>query len=387
MMEALARHGFNAEAFSGLQLELPGDVDPESHLASRGFLLNALGGESWSTDPRGFWASTPPHYLATVRGLPVTLYRGSPTASLDDDIEQASFLRLYSATLDRFRPDVVVNYGGDHLAHEMRRLARAAGAVVVFALHNFNYPDASAFSTADSVIVPSRFAADHYRSTLGLECTVLPNLISLDRVRAANRDPRYVTFVNPCPAKGVHVFARIADELGRKRPDIPFLVVESRGSERTLADCGLDLKQHGNVFLMGHTPDPRDFWGVTRLCVVPSLWQESECLVAVEAMINGIPVLAGMRGALPETLGGAGVLLPLPERLTSDTRELPSPQEVWPWIEAIERAWDDPDWYAELARRSVAESRRRAPEILERRYVEFFTKLGSPERNGPRATV
>lgn len=327
---------------------------------------------------------TPPHYTATVRGVPVTLYRGSGAGSLDDDIEQESFLRLYSVTLERFRPNIVVNYGGDHLAHEIRRLARAAGAVVVFALHNFSYPDASHFATADAVIVPSQFSADYHRSALGLECTVLPNLISLDRVRAAHRDPRYVTFVNPIPAKGVHVFARIADELGRRRPDIPFLVVGSRGSERTLADCGLDLKQHGNVFLMGHTSDPRDFWSVARLCVVPSLWRESECLVAIEAMVNGVPVLAGPRGALPETLGGAGVLLPLPERLTLETRELPSAEKVSPWVDAIERAWDDPDWYDDLSRRSLAESQRWAPETLERRYVEFFAN-GAREGNRRRS--
>ncbi len=74
-----------------------------------------------------------------------------------------------------------------------------------------------------------------------------------------------MTFVNPSPEKGVHAFARIADELGRSRPDIPLLVVESRGSEATLLACGIDLRPHANVFLMSQTPDPRDFWGLTRV--------------------------------------------------------------------------------------------------------------------------
>ena len=94
--------------------------------------------------------------------------------------------------------------------------------------HNFSYHSSSAFDSVDAVIVPSRFVADHYRKTLGLECTVLPNLIDLDRVRATTHDPRYVTFVNPSYEKGVYAFARIADELGRRRPDIPLLVVEGR---------------------------------------------------------------------------------------------------------------------------------------------------------------
>ena len=139
-----------------------------------------------------------------------------------------------------------------------------------------------------------------------------------------------MTFVNPTPAKGAYAFARIADELGRRRPDIPILVVEGRGDERTLAGCGLDLKSRGTVHLLEHTPDPRDFWSRSRVCLLPSLNWENQPLVAVEAMINGVPVVASDRGGTPECLGRAGVVLPLPDHLTASTRLLPTPEEVEP---------------------------------------------------------
>ena len=41
----------------------------------------------------------------------------------------------------------------------------------------------------------------------------------------------YITFVDPTSENGVHVFARIADALGRLRPDIPLLVIEGVGTE------------------------------------------------------------------------------------------------------------------------------------------------------------
>jgi hypothetical protein len=69
--------------------------------------------------------------------------------------------------------------------------------------------------------------ADHYRKTIGLDCIVLPNLVDLDRVRVERHEPKYVTFVNPAFHKGVYASARIVDELGRRRPEIPLLVVES----------------------------------------------------------------------------------------------------------------------------------------------------------------
>lgn len=58
---------------------------------------------------------------------------------------------------------------------------------------------------------------------------MLPNIIELDKICAAERKPEYLTFLNPDKNKGVFVFARIATELARRRPDIPLLVVEGRG--------------------------------------------------------------------------------------------------------------------------------------------------------------
>ena len=41
---------------------------------------------------------------------------------------------------------------------------------------------------------------------------------------------------------------------------------------------------------------------------MPSLWWENQPLVAIEAMINGIPVIGSDRGGIPESLGEAGSL-------------------------------------------------------------------------------
>jgi hypothetical protein len=39
---------------------------------------------------------------------------------------------------------------------------------------------------------------------------------------------KYVTFINPQPSKGMAVFARIADVLNERRPDIPLWLVAGR---------------------------------------------------------------------------------------------------------------------------------------------------------------
>ena len=189
--------------------------------------------------------------------------------------------------------------------------------------------------------MPVRVRARHYRDRVGLDCQALPNPVDWERVRVANPSPRFVTFVNPARYKGVYPFVRIAKELGRRRPDIPLLVVESRETRKTLGACGLRTADHPNIQIMPVTTDPRRFWRLTKIVLMPSLWWESQGLVAVEAMINGIPVIGSDRGALPETLGDGGIVLPLPERLTPVSQILPTAEEVEPWVEAIIRLWDD----------------------------------------------
>src|SRR5262249_47481974 len=82
--------------------------------------------------------------------------------------EVACFLALYERLLERFRPDLVLTYGGDWVAQEIMAQAKRRTIPVVFALHNFAYQGAELFRPVDAVLVPSRFAQAHYRRTLGL---------------------------------------------------------------------------------------------------------------------------------------------------------------------------------------------------------------------------
>src|SRR5690606_23489774 len=110
--------------------------------------------------------------------------------------------------------------------------------------------------------------------------------------------------------------ARIALELHGRRPEIPLLVVEGRGTADALAGLGLDLSGLRNLSRVANAPHPRGIYRLTRALLVPSLVRESFGRVAAEALANGIPVLASDRGALPETLGDAGFVFTLPERCT-----------------------------------------------------------------------
>jgi glycosyltransferase involved in cell wall biosynthesis len=310
----------------------------------------------------------------SLDGVRVTLM---PTTSSrfqrsPDAAESRAFLALGGQVLDRFRPQVLLTYGGHPANLALMAAARCRGIPVVFHLHNFGYPDRRTFDDVTAVLVPSEFSRRHHARLLGLDCRVLAYPLRAARVVAADPEPRYLTFVNPQPVKGLTVFARIASELDRHRPEISILVVEGRGGAVGLAHAGLDLSGLRNLHRMANTPDPRHFYRVSRAVLMPSLWYESFGRVAAEALANGIPVLASDRGALPETLGAAGFVLPVPARCTPEGRAVPTTEEVGPWIEAIGRLWDDPEFEARHRASALAEASRWDADRLAADYEQLF---------------
>jgi len=146
LMECLARRGFAVEALTGTIFEADRGVDPEAFLAAEGLAIEASG--------------RPDAYLIRSRGVRVELHKSPLTRlHLPDDEETRAFLGHFKDALSRFRPDIIVTYGGDPLSLQVRSVARSRGCAVIFALHNFSYADRAAFDDVDSIFVPSRFAA------------------------------------------------------------------------------------------------------------------------------------------------------------------------------------------------------------------------------------
>jgi glycosyltransferase involved in cell wall biosynthesis len=199
---------------------------------------------------------------------------------------------------------------------------------------------------------------------------------------AGKRQRRRVTFVNPEIAKGVFVFVAIAARLAAIRPDIPLMVVEGRTPAELLTQIGIDLARLPNVIVKPPTADPREFYAVTKLILMPSVWKESFGLVAAEALINGIPVLASNRGSLPEVVGDGGFLFDIPGRYTPETQDVPTAGEVQPWVDTIIRLWDQPGFYAESCQRAHARAQAWHPDRLGPMFQDFFANV-SPQPAPP----
>ncbi|MGO9108439.1 MAG: glycosyltransferase [Thermoguttaceae bacterium] len=382
----LARSGFECQAFCSSRMDAWEEVLVEEVLARRRVRYMVRNAQIGAFRGRMIFT--------THEDIPVTLFNSASTRSGWINAQEiAAFLTACEIFLTKNRPDVVWTYGGDPVSFAVQQLVKRLDIPILFALHNFAYRDARVFQMADYVTVPTDFCRQYYWDAIGLASLKLPLVVDPARVStergphpnalSTTGDPHpnplqegegYVTLVNPEPRKGIHVFARIADVLSQRRPDIPLLVVEGAARTDFLSQLGIDLGGLRNIKTLPNSPDARGFLAVTKILLVPSL-MENAGLVAMEAMINGIPVLASSRGGLPETIGDAGFLFDIPAKYTPETRDVPTADEVEPWVATIIRLWDNAREYERWSKAAHDRSQQWHPDRLAPVYQEFFCRL------------
>ena len=390
IMEFLSGAGHDCRILTTARFESAVTFTIEQHLREHGVDVAQLAAAAPSEAAGGRRPSKQrrvahrPVVRYAVREVPVTLLLTRRNdESRPDAAEANQYLAILDDLLNEFAPDQLIACNGHPMMFDAMARARARGIVTSFAVRGFGYYDARYFKDVDHAFTCSQFLTDVYRDKVGLVSTPLEPPIDWSSVVAPTESRAFVTFVNPSMHKGLYLFARLADMLGSRRPDIPILVVQSGHSGGSLnAIPGVDFSHYPQIMAAPPVPTPADYFALTRILVVPSVWEEPFGRVAAEAMINGIPPLVSNRGSLPHVVGGdfseggGGRVLPIPDWMTFKTTKLPRESEVEPWYEAVCALWDDPALYQAMAARARHISGERYTEAVSRRtHVDFFTSL------------
>jgi glycosyltransferase involved in cell wall biosynthesis len=368
IVEWLADEGHECRVLTTARFEARVTFSIEEHLAERGVTLT----------PRDRVV----HYR-TGR-VPVTLVvTRHNDESRPNRKETGAYLAQFESLVDAFAPDQLIACNAHSMIFEAMSRARGRGITTAYAVRGYGYYHPKYFKDVDHAFTCSQFLTDLYREKVGLESTPLEPPIDWSTVVAPTESRAFVTFVHPARHKGLLLFARLADMLGRRRPDIPVLVVQSGHTAGSLNSIpGVDFSAYPQIMAAPPVPVPADYFALTRVLLVPSVWEEPFGRVAAEAMINGIPPIVGNRGALPHVVGGdfagggGGRVMRIPEWMTDRSTRLPAEEELEPWYEAVTSLWDDAELYRAMSARArhIAEERYAEP-VSRKRHVDYFASL------------
>jgi surfactin synthase thioesterase subunit/glycosyltransferase involved in cell wall biosynthesis len=304
---------------------------------------------------------------------------GGDTATERDGIRIEAYrdlarrTEILHAAIMRIIPDWVLVTSEDVGHTLLREAAHAAPGRLIFLAHTPQWfpfgpeswhPDPAAAALvrgARQVIAIGHHMAGYIQQHLGVKPAVVhpPIYGSLPYPKFGRFADGYVLMINPSEVKGVRIFAALAERF----PDLPFAALVGWGTTRSDRDL---LARHPNVQSLGAVDSIDEVLSRARVLLMPSLWYEGFGLIAMEAMLRGVPVIAGDSGGLEEAKAGTGYVIPvrpivryLPEFDENGMPKAVAPeQDVEPWIAALHTLTSDENAYwAEAARsRERAES-------------------------------
>lgn len=370
LMEALAARGHDVRVATRTEtFEPPARQQLQHDLASRGIAVETVPGGN---------------LRFTLGGVRVDVLAGHPRLR-----------QFFTALVEAFDPDIIVTSTDDPAQILFDAGLRAARARVVHLVRAtiavpFG-PDAASrdplrtamLARADAVVGVSEYVARYVRQWGGIGAVHVP-ISLMDRTHPPNLagfDHPYVTMINPCAVKGLPIFLALADA----RPGVAFAAVPTWGT--TPEDIAA-LRRRANVTLLPGADTIDHILLQTKVLLIPSLWAEARSRLVVESMARGIPVMSSNVGGMPEAKLGVDYLLPVNPIVDYhggvDANMVPvasiPPQDVAPWLAALDAVLADPRRYEQLS----AESRAAALRYIESLTAEPFEKLLQQTLQAPR---
>ncbi|WP_034159965.1 glycosyltransferase family 4 protein [Sphingomonas sp. ERG5] len=220
-----------------------------------------------------------------------------------------------------------------------------------------------------SVVAVSEYSRTYLRDHGGIDSTLLRFPVFGHAPLASIEPPGdgFVAMINPCLAKGLPIFLALAERF----PDIPFAAVPTWGGDPAVLDT---LAQLPNVMLLDPVDDIGTLLTRVRVLLAPSLVPETLGYVAIDAMLRGIPVLAGNLGGQPEAKLGVDHVLPV----TPLDRSEPQPIEAW--HVALETLLTDARAYRRLSEQSRDAAHRFLPETDAGHFIRHLDSLSGRPR-------
>lgn len=294
--------------------------------------------------------------------------------------------------IHQFQPDFIL-VSSEDLSHLLlAETARSAPGRIVYLAHTPQFfpfgpeswnpsPRATAIlGNARAVVAIGQSAAAYIEKHSGIRATVIhpPIYGRPPYARLGCFDRGSVLMINPCQVKGIGIFIQLA----RRFPDVAFQALAGWG---TTSDDRRAMTQLPNIQVIESVGNIEEALAQARVLLMPSLWYEGFGLIAMEAMLRGIPVISSDSGGLVEARRGSGFVIPvrrieryLPE---FDETHMPRPvipdQNLEPWAQALRELLGDRALYEAESERCRAGALDFVEELDASDFEKFLASLSA----------
>lgn len=203
-----------------------------------------------------------------------------------------------------------------------RELASESGALVIHVVADHLFPTAESHDPAlvaalyrrmaDGVVIAlTESIAEKFERASGISPVRFKNPFVLDEVLVDAGAPatgRRVGMVNVHPIKGRAIFFEVA----RRLPGVEFVIIKN------WPDIDDYDGEPANVATLDFMAQPKNFYQHVSILLVPSLHEDGPTRVAIEAMLNRIPVVANRIGSIPDVGERNAILIDPPTILGFD---------------------------------------------------------------------
>lgn len=228
-----------------------------------------------------------------------------------------------------------------HNSMKLYRQIRQRAPQAKIALHMHNAFEPKGLNPDIKMIVPSQFLKDYYQAYLpDADIAIVDNGIDLDVYQSdctsnlrsdlhLSSDDKVIFYAGRIvPDKGILLLLQAFEKLVKERSDLK-LVVVGDNMEVSKSDKGAYQKEVRDVaarlqdkcLMLGSIPPEKMhlYYPLADLVVIPSQFKEPFCMVAIEAMGAGKPVLVSTRGGMVEFVKRDQTGYHLLEPMTADS--------------------------------------------------------------------
>lgn len=184
---------------------------------------------------------------------------------------------------------------------------------------NYGIGDKRVVDRIDAFLSVSRWQADEICKRSGFpneKCFVLGNGIQISLFQQAQTKKRKRLIYSSTPYRGLEFVPALFMSLKKLHPDLELHIFSSYSiydqSDDAFSELRSQLEKLPDTKLYGSIPQSELAQEFLKSSILfyPCNFEETSCITAIEAMAAGCVPLTSALGALPETIGPAGVLIP-----------------------------------------------------------------------------